>query len=125
MKSHKTRHGLLALGLATCLLCFPAALQSQCNVASTLTQMAMASDTTVYKILSAAAFCQSTAMNAVFCSPTAGGNTTTFLLANAMSMTVNPYCHWDCGCGTGSPPDIVIDGNDGLPVELMDFSVEG
>ena len=32
-----------------------------------------------------------------------------------------PSCAWTCTVCTGS---IVIDGTDGLPVELMDFSVE-
>lgn len=32
--------------------------------------------------------------------------------------TAAPYCQWSCPCGT-----VRIDGSDGLPVELLEFSV--
>ncbi len=44
------------------------------------------------------------------------------LIASASSNQIpnNPQCSWNCGpCGT-----IITDGNIGLPVELMEFSVE-
>ena len=46
---------------------------------------------------------------------------TMFLGASAFGpqITMNPYCNWNCGaCGT-----IVINASNGLPVELLDFSV--
>lgn len=125
MDSRKPKTWLTAVLVTVGLLAVPTAVTSQCVVASTMTQMPGSMSTDVAKILTAPAFCQSTAMNAAFCSPTAGGFTTTYLLANAMSATMSPFCNWDCACGTGTPPDVVIDGSDGLPVELMDFAVEG
>ena len=43
-------------------------------------------------------------------------------LANT-GLTTMPFCQWQCDCGAG-PETFRIDGGDGLPVELMDFSIE-
>lgn len=101
----------------------PAPVNSQCNVTATgtydFTTMKF-----VTKTLSASTMCQTTAMNAFSCFPGAAPFFTNKLYAVALSATVNPYCNWSCGCGTGALPHVTIDGSDGLPVELMDFSVE-
>ena len=69
-------------------------------------------------------------MNVFACFP--GGQTPTgpmtgtpavnviFLQASAFTTATNPSCGWMCsGCGA-----VLIDGGNGLPVELMEFSVE-
>lgn len=47
------------------------------------------------------------------------GPSVTYLSAIAQNSVVSPYCSWTCECGPYR-----IDGSDGLPVELMSFSVE-
>ncbi len=79
----------------------------------------------IIKYLPSPEQCRLTGRNAFFCSPGSGSTySTTQLFATAHSVTANPYCHWSCWCGTGAPPHVTIDGSDGLPVELMGFSVE-
>lgn len=96
--------------------------QAQCNVASTVS-MTFGATKAVYKILTAPALCQTTMMNALFCSPTGSAMNTNFLLASAMG-TATPSCAWSCTCSGGGAPHVVIDGSDGLPVELMEFGLE-
>ncbi|MDA8018201.1 MAG: hypothetical protein MPN21_12210 [Thermoanaerobaculia bacterium] len=121
MSQGKPKVYLVLILLLACLLAQPTAVESQCSVSTTVTMM-FGGTTAVYKILTAPALCQTTMMNAFFCSPTAA-MTTNFLLASNMG-TVNPSCAWSCACGTGAPPHVTIDSSDGLPVELMDFAVE-
>jgi len=80
----------------------------------------------INKTLSASQICQLTAFNNVFrCDP--GGeppvlfvsNTVNDLTASAYTIATNPFCRWDCACG-----EVEIGPDDGLPVELMGFSVE-
>ena len=117
----KTRISVLQLAtwvLATSVLLFPADGNSQC-MTTTVMKNTGGGSVQVYKILSAVYNCNLTMQNAFFCSPTTLGNTTSFLLATAMTATVQPSCVWNCACGT-----VTIDGaNGGLPVELTEFSV--
>lgn len=117
MDFRKSRRWLLPVLILAVLLIQPVELKSQCMV-STTNSNAGPTAVQVYKILSGSYFCSLTMQNAVFCSPTAMGNTTAFLLATALTATANPSCAWNCACGS-----ITIDGSDGLPVELMDFEI--
>ncbi len=95
---------------------------TQCVVQGTYTMM-FGSTTAVYKILTAPGQCNTTMMNALFCSPGSTMNTS-FLLASAMG-TLNASCAFYCVCG-GIGGTIIIDGSDGLgpvPVELTKFVV--
>lgn len=58
-------------------------------------------------------------MSVIDCAPSGAGSGTT-LSATAFTTAANPSCGWNCGCGT-----VAITVADGLPVELMEFSVEG
>jgi len=82
----------------------------------------------VVKTLSMAQVCELTAFNNAFaCFP--GGqfppvigvtDNTSAVTASAFTTATMPYCRWNCGCGT-----VEINGpNDGLPVELMGFSID-
>ena len=99
----------------------PGSVKSQCSVASTSATV-MGNAFSVLKILSAAENCSPTVVNAMTCSPTMA-TTTTGLFARATTMSVATTmvsCAWNCGCGTVTTTEA-----DGLPVELMDFSIEG
>jgi hypothetical protein len=110
---------LLLVGL----LLQPAPLEAQCSVATTQI-MTLGTIMVVYKILNGPYNCGTTMMNALFCNPTAMTGTS-FLHASAMAATMNPSCAWTCtGTGGGTCATVTIDVNDGLPVELMEFSVE-
>lgn len=105
------------------LACLPLGVEAQCNVIMTTT-FTVGPTMVVNKQLSAPALCVSTGMNAQTCYPGPVAMTLTVLTAAAnVTATVSPYCNWDCNCGTGAPPHVITDGSDGLPVELMEFSV--
>ena len=63
-------------------------------------------------------------MNAASCFPGPAVMVITQFFAVGMTTSVAPYCNWSCTCGTGPAPHVIIDSSDGLPVELMEFSVE-
>jgi hypothetical protein len=105
------------------LLGHPSGVKSQCVVTNT-GMTTIGSLIIVTKTLSAPYQCTLTMMNADFCFPGYAPVITAQLVASAYTATVNPTCAWACACGTGAPPHVAIDGSDGLPVELMDFSVE-
>ena len=47
------------------------------------------------------------------------------LAAIAKLSATSPVCQWQCDCGSGYRSQLLtIDGSDGLPVELMSFSVD-
>ena len=63
-----------------------------------------------------------TPVNAFRCWPqtaTRYVTTTKFVAFADPAVTTQPFCRWWCTCGT-----VRIDHNDGLPAELMSFSVE-
>ena len=64
-----------------------------------------------------------TGMNAFICSPYSGFTMTLGAWAN--TTYVGAYCNWSCDCGVGSPPHVTINNSDGLPVELLEFEVDG
>ena len=109
---------LLCFGLVIAgLLVVPQIAYGQCMVTSTNV------GTTggfpyVVKTLSLSTFCQATSSFNATCTPGGGGASNLFLSATASGP--NPSCQWNCGCGT-----VRIDGTDGLPVELLEFEVDG
>ncbi len=106
------------------LLAQPAALWSQCSVATTGVND-FGSIISVYKILNTAGTCVSVGnMNVNACFPTTSPNFTVFLAASAPSAAMMPSCSFVCDCGTVTGIGFTIDSTDGLPVELMDFAVE-
>lgn len=119
MKKLKLRLPSTPMMILICLLISPTVAWSQCNVTNT----GMTTFPTliiVSKTLATADQCTLTMMNASFCFPSYTPATTAQLVASALTATTNPSCGWVCGCGS-----VTIDGSDGLPVELMGFSVEG
>ena len=113
----------LAIGLIVGSFVLPLPATSQCMVMTTNVTFPGPSTTLVEKYLSMSYSCASipTQMNALVCNPGNPGYSTTLLTAERMVGTTMAQCVWTCvGCGT-----VTIDGTDGLPVELMDFSVEG
>jgi hypothetical protein len=123
MIARRVLFSLLTVLLVAGLLGQPAPLEAQCSVVST-SAMTFGTVMVVYKILNAPYNCGTTMMNALFCNPTAMTNTS-FLHASALAATMTPSCAWVCtGTGGGTCATVTIDGNDGLPVELMEFSVE-
>lgn len=121
MNTRPTRFMLILALLLVCLFVQPLRLESQCNISTTLPS-SFGSTFTVVKILTMATTCTRTLTNAASCDPT-GPAVTASLFASAMTSTVATTavaCGWNCGCG-----QVTIDQSDGLPVELMSFSVEG
>jgi len=106
---------VLVLAFASALV-LPLPARAQCVVTNTLPST-LTMTVFIVKYLSMSTTCSTTAMNAFLCSPTAPAFVMT-LSASAYTSTTNPFCSFNCGCGT-----VTIDGSDGLPVELMDFDV--
>lgn len=78
----------------------------------------------IIKVLSSPVLCTFDFRNSASCIPSATGITGN-LLASAIgaAVTMNTGCAWACYCPSRTP--ITTSGpNDGLPVELMDFSIE-
>ena len=102
-------------------------IKAQCMVTNTTASMAttMGSPyTEVMKTLNAAYLCSSIGnMNVSLCAPV-GAMIRTMLTASASVGAISPSCMFTCTGGTACAP-ITIDGSDGLPVELMEFSIEG
>jgi len=72
----------------------------------------------VSKYLSSSESCSLTmSMNVINCYPDPGSSVSS-LGASAYTTAIDPSCGWNCGCG-----QVTIDGSDGLPVELLDFSI--
>ncbi len=110
--------------MLVCLLASPVGVRSQCVVTNT-TSTAFLPTLGVTKTLSAATPCVSTGNNAFSCFPNTSVMTVSMLNAVIITTaTTMAFCNWDCGCDAGTPPDVTIDGSDGLPVELMDFGFE-
>lgn len=101
------------------LLALPGRVLAQCNVGYT-GMNTYASTIVVYKTLTMITNCATTMMNALACFPGSAPAAANILSASANTATANPSCAWSCGCGT-----VTISGADGLPVELMEFSVDG
>jgi hypothetical protein len=129
----KGRPSVLATSLiAAAALAGPARLESQCETTGTPTvYTTFLPYVVVVKNLVTPAYCLRAAMvNASFCQPRtttpAPGLFVTTLAATAHTgNTVSPFCEWICTCGSPANPGIRTDGGDGLPVELMDFEIEG
>jgi len=108
----------LGLVLAGLLILTPPS-YSQCLVTNTVVNPG--SYNQVVKYLNGTYQCYRVASNNVsLCAP-AVPFLRTRITASAAAMYTNPTCQIYCtgGCGT-----ITIDGSDGLPVELMDFTVD-
>lgn len=100
----------------------PGVVKAQCMVMSTNVLMPGTMTVLIEKYLSNSYSCMSVAtmMNALDCNPGAAGSFTSLLSAEAVTATMDPACSWVCtGCG-----NVTIDGSDGLPVELLEYSVE-
>ncbi len=97
--------------------------RAQCNTTGNpnMTTFPTGPTIVITKYLTAATTCTGTVSTALACYPSNGEVVTglTFLVASALTATVNPVCQWNCGCGT-----VTTDTGDGLPVELMDFEIE-
>lgn len=108
----------------------PGIAMGQCVVTNTSINMPYGSGTTfVTKTLSAAAQCNVTGTGAGFgaaqCHPATTPLTTNVLQAVRSGSSLNPFCNWECTCGTGAGPHVTTNGaNDGLPVELLEFQID-
>lgn len=105
----------------------PAAVHAQCMVTSTFQNTYFTGSTTFFvsKQLGGTYPCRLTARNARSCNPGVTSSTNvSYLSATAVVATTNPFCNWVCDCG-GGPTLISINTSDGLPVELMEFDVNG
>ena len=68
--------------------------------------------------------CAQTASMSAMCSPGVT-QSVTFVHAFARTTAMSPSCMWHCiFCGTITSNTITSNGSDGLPVELMEFSIE-
>ena len=117
---------LLGLLLVTSLALVAVESNAQCTTSITNSGTVTMTATPYYfitKTLGGTFNCQLTATNNVLnCQPgpTIGvSSSVSYVYATAATAATNPSCAWNCGCGA-----VTIDTNDGLPVELMDFSVE-
>ncbi len=104
----------------------PAPVDSQCAVTNTTPGFTSPSFIQIYKTLSMAGDCVTTMSNAFGCGRAPAASMATMLIASALPMsTMNPYCNWVCDCGAGYTAESISTGPaDGLPVELMDFSID-
>jgi len=105
----------------------PSATQAQCTPVDFTNRTTIGSKIYVEKLLPIQGLCSGRSMNAT-CDPGTWMGSTTIqpvstLFATASTMATNPSCEWVCSCGSESGATIRIDGSNGLPVELMEFSV--
>ena len=110
--------------LLSCLLIQPVGLDAQCVTDGSPNVAMFGTTVVITKYLTAPTTCTGTVSNAFACLPSLGEVRTmqTYLGASAQTMmSTNPSCAWNCGCGSINTNAA----NDGLPVELMDFAVEG
>jgi len=103
------------------LLFQPINANAQCTIASvdsgTLSSGGMNSKW-VIKYFNSSESCSLTmSMNVIACNPSPSGSVLS-LTATAYTTATNPSCGWNCGCGP-----VTINNADGLPVELLDFSI--
>ena len=122
------QHCRWTLGVPLLFLLITLALQgnpshAQCVISTTTFPPAQPSSIIINKFLTTSAFCTPGADNAFICRPSAAMSTLTLRAQAYPGVTNNPVCSWTCSCD-GGPDTVVIDGGDGLPVELMDFTVE-
>lgn len=98
---------------------------AQCAISSTAVNPVGGSSVSILKYFTGAPVCNLVSSNnAGFCFPSATSSAST-LLASANTMAASPSCNWVCNCGTASPAvPFTIDGGDGLPVELLEFSID-
>lgn len=73
--------------------------------------------------------CNTTAMNGATCDiqPAAMGTWRLRAFPGTTAMTVPPgqkYCQWECSCNGNGPEAVRIDGSSGLPLELMEFTID-
>lgn len=116
------RYFFVTLGVVSTLGISPRA-EAQCAVTTTMVNT-FGTAISVYKNLSVPATCMSLMnQNVNACFPTASPNNTTILVASANTMAMMPSCSWSCMCGTATIT-VVTDSSDGLPVELLEFSVD-
>jgi len=103
----------------------PSNVEAQCSIVSTQ-QTTMSFFRHVKKYLGAGPYlCARTQSMSAMCLPDVTGNVTYFhAYARATAMT--PSCMWRCiFCGTiNASNTITSNGSDGLPVELIEFSIE-
>ena len=122
MRILKPNSLLGALLVFAVLLFQPLSADAQCMVSSVSTGSGITGGMNynyVIKYLSSSNTCSLTMqMNVISCAPSAPGYGDA-LTASAYTVTISPSCGWSCGCGP-----VVIDSTDGLPVELMGFSIE-
>ena len=112
---------LAAAGLAISVL----HLEAQCVPYGTAVYTSIAGQVTVFKNLPPGAGCSLVATNnANVCYPLAASMApASYLMAVAATGATSPSCSWNCFCVPASGA-VTIDSSDGLPVELMAFSVE-
>ena len=116
----RTRFSIAVAVLVACAL-VPSQAMAQCSVTFTATgsyTMGGMDVNYVIKYLSTTYTCTvSMSTNVIACN---GGVNTTAVSGTAYPSIPSAACGFNCDCGT-----VTIDGSDGLPVELLDFSVGG
>ena len=124
MDTRKNRFWLFPIVILICLFTLPTEVGSQCTVINTVV-MTFGTQMVITKTLAGSFACMTTTMTANNCFPGPAFAPGSMLYASAMTMaTMNPFCNWSCTCGVGPAPHVTINSGDGLPVELMDFSIE-
>ena len=111
------------------LLILPAGVEGQCTTSITNGPGTWGTPAYIYvgKAILNANTCTLTGFNNVIgCAPggfpptaTGATNSGSYVSASALTAATNPFCAWNCDCG-----QVIIGPGDGLPVELMAFSVE-
>jgi hypothetical protein len=119
------RINICALMFAVILQIAPSSAEAQtCAVLSTSKFTDRPPVITLLKVVSALQCTLTMSMNVTMCVPSVS-DSTDLLYAHALNTATNPSCGWYCTrAGIGSCGTITIDNSDGLPVELMEFSVE-
>ncbi len=118
MRTSAKRLIILPLLAVSFMILAPTSVMGQCAVTNS-SVATFGSVIYVYKNIAPAASCSVTAsMNVNGCFPPVT-TSTTLLSASAQTTATNPSCNFNCTCGS-----VTIDGSDGLPVELLQFSVE-
>lgn len=122
------RRPLISLALLfVSLSLLPGSVMGQCVVINTMSYTTSAPATVfITKTLSSAAMCRVTVSGdgAAQCFPGTMYFNTAMLYAVRTGGSPDPFCNWECDCGTGAPPHVTTGTSDGLPVELMEFQID-
>ncbi len=115
----------LFIWLSASMLFLPQRVSAQCNIINTRIGTFFGHGMFMTKTLSRPEFCVPTHIHGdVGCGPTVALHVSMFSAFQVPPYVGHPSCMWDCPFCPEDARHITINSSDGLPVELLDFTVK-